>query len=58
MLYKKDGKPLCVLKLYRIEALCEECTHGELEDRVYFKPSFLTFGKAGGLQILSCRGLQ
>ncbi len=23
-----------------MEALCEEYTHGELEDQVYFRPSF------------------
>jgi hypothetical protein len=30
-----------VLALHRIEAFVEELTNGELEDRVYFRPSFL-----------------
>jgi len=40
-----------------MQALCEELTHGELEDRVYFMPSFLPCGKAGGLQIRCRQGL-
>jgi hypothetical protein len=30
---------------------------GELEDRVGCRPSFLPFGKAGGLHIRRCQGL-
>jgi hypothetical protein len=34
------------LNLSRIEAIYEESTNGELEDRADYRPSFLPFGKA------------
>jgi hypothetical protein len=36
--------------------MIEEHSYGELEEFFYCMPSFLPFGKDGGLQILRCQG--
>jgi hypothetical protein len=45
-----------VKDLQRIEDFGKEYTNGEFQDRPYFGPSFLPFGKAGGLQTQRCQG--
>jgi len=41
----------------RIRAIFPECTNGAIQGRFDISPSFLPFGKAGGLQIRRCQGL-
>ena len=48
---------LWLLKLFCTEPLFELLSHGVLEDRICFGPSFLPCGKAGRLQIPRCQGL-
>ncbi len=44
------------MNLKHIQADWQEQTSGKFQDRFGFYTSFLPFGKAGGLQILSCQG--
>jgi hypothetical protein len=54
---KKSHKSLWALGKNRSSALFLECTGGAIQDRFDISPSFLPFGKAGGLQIRRCQGL-
>jgi hypothetical protein len=56
--WQNGGKSLPVLKLHRIEEFNEEYTNGEIEDWVYFRPSFYPVGKPEGSRSGVAKGLQ